>query len=74
MIVEVTAIGNQKSCVFPKDFPWQQRIFHVKAMEISRLPETGMPAVGKSVNIPGQTGIQGNLYCASDGIQGRINR
>jgi len=72
--VEAVAIGNQKSWLFAKDFPWQQRIFHVKAMEISRLPEIAMPAVGESANIPGQTGIQGNLYCASDGIQGRINR
>ncbi|MBW2093931.1 MAG: hypothetical protein JRI80_03500 [Deltaproteobacteria bacterium] len=42
MIVEATAIGNQKSGLFLDDFAWQQDNFHVKAMELFSLSSVGV--------------------------------
>jgi len=54
MILEVKIVGNQKSSVVDEDFAWQQALFHVKAMEISRLPGIGMHDVGGIRNAPGK--------------------
>jgi hypothetical protein len=38
--------------MFEEDFAWQQEIFHVKAMEISRLSGIGMHDVRGITNAP----------------------